>query len=99
MLEAVVEGPFGRRRLGFLELVLLLESIDAVLALDVGAAGLEAVLAGVDCVGNFLPVLLAEIAAVQQEVTVSPGFDQSLGSAFAPAVLSAAATSAAVVGP
>lgn len=92
MIEAGVETPFGGNgQLGLLELVLLLDSIDAVLALDVGAAGLDAVGPGVDGVGDFHPVFLTEVAAVELQVTVPPGFDQGLGGAFAPAVLTAAA--------
>lgn len=75
MIEAGVETPVGGRRFRLLELVLLLDSIDAVLALDVGPAWLDAVGAGVDGVGDFHPVLLTEVTAVELEVTVPPCFD------------------------
>lgn len=70
-----------------LDLVLLLEGVDAVLALDVGAAGLLGVAVdGVDGVGDLLPVVVAEVAAVEFEVTVAPGPYERVGGVFGPAV-------------
>ncbi|GER27841.1 maturase K [Striga asiatica] len=68
-VEAGEEGPGGGggiRDLGLLDLVLLLQSVDPVFALDVGAAGLFGVaVEGVDGVGDLLPVLAAEISTVE----------------------------------
>ncbi|PON87321.1 hypothetical protein TorRG33x02_169570 [Trema orientale] len=42
---------------------------------------------GVDGVGHVLPVLLAEVAAVEIEVAAAPGVDQRGSGLLAPAVL------------
>lgn len=74
-VEAGVEGPGGGGRLGLLDLVLLLEGVDAVLALDVRLTVPDAVYTGVDGVGDLLPVLLTEVASVEEEITVAPRLD------------------------
>lgn len=101
-VEAVEEGPLGRRGFGLLELVLLLQRVDPVLALDVRLARLNAVLTSVDGVGDLLPVLLTEVTTVELDITVSPGLDQYLRGALAPTILpppAAAAADGTVVGP
>lgn len=94
----MIEEPLGGTGLGLLDLVLLLEGVDPVLALNVGLGRLEAVFTGVDGVGNVLPVLLTEVAAVELDVTPAPGVDQSLGGTVAPTVVSAAVVGATRVG-
>lgn len=82
-VEGLEVGPgggitaVGLEGFGFFDLVLLLGGVDAVLALDVGAAELEEV-GGVDGVGDFLPVFLAEVAAVELEVVGPPSVDEGL---------------------
>lgn len=70
-VEAVEVRPRGGvsavrlNDLSLLDLVLLLDGVDAILALDVGAVELLGVgVEGVDGVGNLLPVLLPEIPTV-----------------------------------
>lgn len=75
----------GLDNLGLLDLVLLLGGVDAVLALDVGAAELGG--GGVDGVGDLLPVLLPEVPAVEMDVVGPPRLNQSPGSFLRPAVL------------
>lgn len=42
---------------------------------------------GVDGGGHFLPVALAEVAAVEVQVTATPRLDQCVGCVLAPTVL------------
>lgn len=42
----------------------------------------------VNDVGDLLPVLLAEVSAVEIEVALAPGFDEGEGGVLAPAILS-----------
>ena len=96
-VEGGEEGPLagvGAAGLGnpsLLDLVLLFERVDAVLTLDIGAAGLGSVvaMAGVDSGGDLLPVPLTEIAAVELQVTVAPGLDKRMRGVLAPTVLAA----------
>lgn len=78
----------GLDDLGLLDLVLLLGGVDAVLALDVGAAELGGV-GSVDGVGDLLPVLLPEVAAVELEELGPPRVNQRPGCLLRPAVLAA----------
>ncbi|MQL69386.1 hypothetical protein Taro_001691 [Colocasia esculenta] len=73
VVEALEEGPLGGAGgrgsgAGLLEFVLLLEGVDAVLALDVGLGGLGIVVAGAHDVGHLLPVLLPEIPPAQLQL-------------------------------
>nr|GMD00510.1 LOB domain-containing protein 21-like [Ipomoea batatas] len=88
-IEAVVERPNRRRGFRFLELILLLQSIHTVLALNIGPLRLNAVPARINGVSHLLPVLLTEVTSVKLEITVAPRLDQRLRGSFAPAVLSA----------
>nr|GLL28021.1 LOB domain-containing protein 21 [Ipomoea trifida] len=88
-IEAVVERPNRRRGFRFLELILLLQSIHTVLALNIGPLRLNAVPARINGVSHLLPVLLTEVTSVKLEITVAPSLDQRLRGSFAPAVLSA----------
>lgn len=75
---------------GFFDLVLLFEGVDAVFTLDIGAerlGGGGGGVTGVDGGGDFLPVALAEVAAVEVQVTVTPRLDQCVGRVLAPTVL------------
>ena len=75
---------------GFFDLVLLFEGVDAVFTLDIGAerlGGGGGGVTGVDRGGDFLPVALAEVAAVEVQVTVTPRLDQCVGRVLAPTVL------------
>lgn len=75
--------------MGFLDLETLLKSIDAILALDIGAVLLLGVsVEGVDGVGDFLPVLLTEVAAVEMDEMGAPSMDEGVGGFFGPAVFS-----------
>lgn len=42
---------------------------------------------GVDGVGDILPILLAEVAAVELKVTTAPGVDEGGGGFLGPAIL------------
>jgi len=100
VVELGVEGPFGGSNedavtdLGLLELVLLFQGVESVLALDIGLAKLMTAGAGIDGVGDLAPVLLLKVSPVQVEVPLAPGIDQCIGGALAPAVLPAAAAAA-----
>lgn len=75
---------------GFFDLVLLFEGVDAVFTLDIGAerlGGGGGGVTGVDGGSDFLPVALAEVAAVEVQVTVTPRLDQCVGRVLAPTVL------------
>lgn len=91
-----VEGPSGGSNDGavrdprLLELVLLFQGVESVLALDIGFAKLETGGARIDGFRNLAPVLLLEVSPVQVEVALAPGIDQCIGGALAPAVLPAA---------
>lgn len=78
-MERAIEEPVGGKGLGVLDLILLLESVDPVLALNVGLGRLDTVMKGVDGVGNILPVLLTEATAVELDVTPAPRADEDLG--------------------
>jgi len=70
-----------------LDLVLLLKGVDSVLALDIGSAGfLDVAVIGVNGVGDFLPVLLTEVSAIELEMTFAPSIDESEGGVLTPAV-------------
>lgn len=62
VVELGIEGPFGRSNegtvgnLGLLELVLLFQGVESVLALDIGLAKLVAAGASIDSVGDLAPV-------------------------------------------
>ena len=89
-VELAVEGPGRRPAARALGLVLLLERVDAVLALDVGArraAARRGPRAGVDGVGDLPPLRLAEAPAVEIEVARAPGVDERGRLALAPAIL------------
>jgi len=95
-LKAAKERPGGGGIAGIgnpslLDLVLLLERVDAVLALHVGAAGPGAGVAVtcVDGVGDLLPVPLAEVPAVEFEVALSPRLDERERGFLRPAVFPA----------
>jgi hypothetical protein len=75
VVEAVEEGP-GRVVLGHLHLVLLLERVDAILALDVGLGRLGVSVAGGDDLGDLLPLRVAEAAAAERDEALPPGVDQ-----------------------
>lgn len=95
-VEALEVGPrgdiaaVGLHDLGLLDLVLLLGCVDAILALNVGASELSGGgVDGVDGVGDLLPVLLTEVAAVELKVVGPPGINQRPGCFLGPAVLAA----------
>lgn len=82
-------SPFGLDDLGLLDLVLLLDGVNTVLTLDVGAAELKGVAVdAVDGVCDFLPVLLAEVSSVEHQVVGPPGFNERPASILRPTVLS-----------
>lgn len=86
---ANVRALAGFHHPSLLGLIPLFQRVDAVLALDVRAAGswVIAAVAGVDGVGHLLPVLLTEVAAVEADVALAPGLDERAGGFFGPAVL------------
>jgi hypothetical protein len=89
-VELGVEVPLRWPAARALGLVLLLERVDAVLALDVGArraAARGGPGARVDGVGDLPPLWLAEAPAVEVEVARAPGVDERGRLALAPAVL------------
>jgi len=93
-IQSFVERPGGRestvggRNPSLLDLVLLLYGIDAVLALDVCAVRLLGVtVERVDSIRDILPILLAEVAAVELEVASAPGVNKSRRRLLGPAVL------------
>jgi len=92
VVELKEEGPVAdvtARNPSFLDLVPLLEGVDTVLALDIGATGLlNVAVNGVDGVRNLLPVVVTEVTAVELEVTVAPGVDERASGVFGPAVFS-----------
>ena len=90
-MKAVKEGPIGGPGLGLLRLVLLLECVDPVLALNLRLVWLDTVFTAVNGGSDFLPVGQTEVSAVEADVTVAPRRDQRLGGAVAPAVLSGGA--------
>ncbi|CAL1396887.1 unnamed protein product [Linum trigynum] len=79
------ERAVGRHNHGLLDLVLLLDGVNPVLALDVGAVGLLG--EAVDGLSDVLPVLLAEVPAVELDVAVASGLDERRRGLLAPAVL------------
>jgi len=82
------ESTVGGRNPSLLDLVLLLNGVDAILALDVCAVRLLGVaMERVDGVGDVLPVLLAEVAAVELEVASAPGVHERGRGLLGPAVL------------
>ena len=89
-IEAVEELPAGDW-LGPLDLVLLLERVDAVLALDIGLGRLGVAVTGGDGVGDLLPLRVAEAAAAERDEALAPGVDERGGGAVAPGVLPPAA--------
>lgn len=65
-VEAVEERPAGEQpggNFGLLDLVLLLDGVDAILALNIGLRRLGVIIATANNVGNLLPVLLLEISS------------------------------------
>lgn len=91
LVELVKEGPFAVSAIaenpGFLKLVFLFERVEPVLALDIGFGGLAAILAATNRVSHVLPVLLLQVAPVELHVAGSPGFDQGIRGALAPAIV------------
>lgn len=75
----------------FLDLVLLLQRVDSVFALNVGTSSFP-VTGGVDVVdgvGDLLPSFLTEVTAVEVEVAFTPGVDEGGSCVFGPAVFAA----------
>lgn len=92
-VEASEERPgasvvaVGFDDLVLLDLVLLLQRVDAILTLDVGSARLlDVAVMGVNSVGDLLPVLLTEVSAIELQVTLAPSVDESEGGVLTPAV-------------
>lgn len=93
-IEAVEVRPrggvlaFGLNYLSLLDLVLLLDGVNAILTLNVGAVELLRVgVEGVDGIGYLLPVLLPEVTTVKLQVVRPPCLNQRLGCLLRPAIL------------
>lgn len=91
LVELVKEGPFAISAIvknpGFLKLVFFLQRVEPILALNIGFASLAAILAAANRISHVFPVLLLEIAPIELHIACSPGFDQGIRGALAPAII------------
>lgn len=98
-VEAVEERPPAGAAAGgnlrLLDLILLLDGIDSIFALNIGFRGLCIVFAAANDVGNLLPVFLLQIPSTELHVPLPPSVDQHRSCSFAPAIISTATASAA----
>lgn len=99
-VQSLKESPLAWTSTGndlaLLELILLLEGVQAILALHVGFGHLGAIGASINAVSYVLPVLLFEIAAIKLQITVTPGMNKRESSALAPAIVAGMAVGGGV---